>query len=182
MRTKDQSITGEFFVLQQKLATLRAHLVKRNRQAALDAQWTTLPIRSAKANELAGLQKTLELREQQGKKNNKALEKQIQSFDKDRYQAQTLSVQNGEMLETDDIPARVLYELTLSPEYTTPKDNRVTPLNVTALKVAVPPVAPEQASHTAEGGFIIDAIYLQVLHADGSQEDVPFARYFSQPA
>jgi Protein of unknown function (DUF1549)/Protein of unknown function (DUF1553)/Planctomycete cytochrome C len=187
---KDKAIYSEASQLQQQIAGLLHPMEASDRQMEDKTQWKPLPIDSAAANEvlalepmlpelesqLAELEKNQKLAPDKKEEELKALRKTI-SDNRARLAhakaagapAKTFTIHDGEALANADTPPQSFYELT---------SNAGLPL-LTAIRVEVPPLNAEMASHTPENGFIVDKVQGWVIAPGGQKSKIVF-RYFVQ--
>jgi hypothetical protein len=187
---KDKASYSEASQLQQQIAGLLHPMEASDRQMEDKAQWKPLPIESAAANEvlalepmlpelesqLAELEKNQKLAPDKKEEELKALRKTI-SDNRARLAhakaagapAKTFTIHDGEALANADTPPQSFYELT---------SNAGLPL-LTAIRVEVPPLNAEMASHTPENGFIVDKVQGWVIAPGGQKSKIVF-RYFVQ--
>jgi hypothetical protein len=187
---KDKASYSEASQLQQQIISLLHPMEASDRQLEDKAQWKTLPIESAAANEvlalepmlpeldsqLAELEKNKKLAADKKEEELKALRKTI-SDNRARLAhakaagaaARTFTIRDGEALANADTPPQSFYELTAKAGLPV----------LTAVRVEVPPLNAEMARHTPENGFIVDRVQGWVIAPGGQKSKIAF-RYFVQ--
>jgi hypothetical protein len=189
MVPKDRARFPEAAQIQDEIARLLRAVETSDREVAEKTQWTSLPVQSARANEVLALEQVVpdleqRLTELQEKKKIPAKEKSEQlkglrdaiSQTKVRLAharvsgpAKTFSIHNGEVLANADTPPQSFYELTASANLPV----------VTAIRVSVPPQDAVKSRHTPEYGFIVDKVQAWLIQPEGKRKKIPF-RYFVQ--
>jgi hypothetical protein len=187
---KDKANYAAAAQIQQQIAGLLHAVETSDRQVEEKAQWKPLPIQSAAANEVAALQpmvpelehklaalpKNQTLSPEKKEASLKVLRKTI-SDTKTRLgharaaasPAKTFKIHDGEALANADTPPQSFYELTASANIS----------SLTAIRIEVPPLNPEVARHTPEGGFIVDQVRGWVISPGGQKSKIAF-HYFVQ--
>jgi Protein of unknown function (DUF1549)/Protein of unknown function (DUF1553)/Planctomycete cytochrome C len=186
----DKGRYSEAEQIQNEIAKLLRAIETSDRQMADNAHWKPLPIQSAAANEVLALEPMLPELEhklaklQQDNRKMPAKEKADELEDlretivetktrlaraKVAGPEKTFRIRDGEALTNANSPPQFIYELTANADL---------PL-LAAIRIEVPPLDPEKARHTPEGGFIVDKVEASVIQPGGKQSRVPF-RYFVQ--
>jgi len=152
--------------------------------------WKQLPIESAAADDLVILKDKIPALEKaldSAKKNARLPAEQKaerlvstkKSLDESRTQmaaaekrngpAKTFTLKNGEAFANPETPAQSIYQIA----------GKSPVSQITALRIQIPPIDAQKASHTPEEGFIVNRLQVFMVTAEGQKKLVPMA-YFGQ--
>ncbi len=186
---KDKARYAEAAQIEQEMTSLTHAMENSDRQLEATAQWKQLPIQNAVANEVPALEPLLpklegqlvELQKNQklaADKKEDALKEQRKEISDTKLRlahakaagaAKTFTLRDGEAFANADVPPQSFYELTANANIS----------SLTAIRIEVPPLNPETARHTPEGGFIVDKVQGWVIAPGGQKSKIAF-RYFVQ--
>jgi hypothetical protein len=179
---KDQERYGEAFQEQEEIGHLLGSTLRTDRESEQKAQWTPLPIQSAVANEVRALgPRVIELEKRMAELQAKKMPAKKKADDlKDlrdelatdrgrlaflraaRGTASTFQIRDGEAFADPHTPPESFYEL---------RGKSTIPV-LTAIRIEVPPLNSDTASHTPEDGFIVDSTEAYVIAPDGPKNRI----------
>jgi mono/diheme cytochrome c family protein len=172
--------------LQQQQTQLLEDIVTEGRDAAMQAEWTPLPIAQGEIDQALGQERTLEeVRAQRAKGINpqpdlissknlpKFYAEQIAELTRDLRLARRakhplpLKVDHGQAEAVGTVPRGSVYEVQAAPVTRT----------VTALRIEIPPGDPAKARSSLEDGFTVSRVEAWEVSPDHGQEKISF-HYF----
>ena len=173
----DKSLRQEVWDAHRKRTASIRETVESGRSMANRTEWITLPIRRAFADEALGVGRFLKQLEEIPQSDNVSLKKLYDELIGKTREDLTRSSANGQVLALDvedgeafaprNIPAQSAYVLEADPS----------PQQVTALRIEVPPVDPNEARRRPEEGFLIDRIDAWIDAPSRARERIEFAAF-----
>jgi hypothetical protein len=186
---KDKARYPEAAAIQREMGDLIHNIEASDRQMVEKTQWRPLPVQTAVANEVPALEKFLpqlnlsvDKLQQDKKLTAKTRDGQLIEL-RDTIKrteallaharvtgpAKTFHIKAGEVFTDAKVPPQSFYELTADANLPT----------LTAIRIEVPPLDAQKASHTPESGFIVDHVEAWLVQPGGAREKIDF-RYFAQ--
>jgi hypothetical protein len=186
---KDKARYPEAAAIQKEMGNLVHNIEASDRQIVAKTQWRPLQVQLAEANEVPALEKiipqlnrALSKVQQDKKLTTKAKAEELLSLRGAIHEAETrlahakvtgpaktFHIQAGEVFTDAKAPPQSFYELTADSDLAV----------ITAIRIEVPPVDTEKASHTPENGFIVDKLEAWLVQPGSARKKIDF-RYFAQ--
>lgn len=178
---KEVSLRGEFQRVEQRKSQLLREVIKAGRSLNEESSWRPLPVTTALVDERLAAEGYLEnvrAIEKSGVFHEAAIKTLLDEVDKYRASklrdslqtpaSSLLKIDHGEVKSVGTVPQRAVYQLLTED----------VPQEITALRIEVPPMNPNEAIRNPEDCFMVDRVDVSVVFPDAGEKKVTFS-YFA---
>jgi len=155
----DKALWGEADRLQREAESLRNGIVNASRDTAGRTSWKLLPIKNGTVNAILALERVMALPENQNKKRQMQLNKDLAQAKAKPPQA-GFRLHDGMAEQTGTVPMNSVFEFTVAADLP----------SLTALRLEVPPADAAKARHSPEKGFVANRIDAWVVQGDKAEK------------